>query len=254
MRELSTATAISGMTLNDLSDHRAHDLPLTLARLHRATGVGDRLRVALPERFDRDVSPSGFTRGDLIAGGGFRADAVDDSGGCHLTRLRTLPDTVGADMTMLVAGLNPSVYSADAGAGFARPGNRFWPAMVEAGLVTAAGDTVAALVDHGIGMTDAVKRATPRSAELTRDEYVEGFARLERLVRWLSPGVVCIVGLEGWRLAVDRRGTVGPQDQRLGGRPVYVMGSTSGLNAHQQLPAAAAHLAAAFAIGDSGDG
>ncbi|MEQ8718387.1 MAG: mismatch-specific DNA-glycosylase [Acidimicrobiales bacterium] len=245
------------MTLTDLSDHRADDLPLALARLHRATDVGDRLHVTFPEGLDHDVAASGFTRGDLITGGGFRADGCDDpvgddAGGCHLIRLRTLPDTVAADMTMLVVGLNPSVYSADAGAGFARPGNRFWPAMIEAGLVTVARDTIATLVDHGIGMTDAVKRATPRSAELARDEYVEGFERLERLVTWLSPGVVCMVGLEGWRLAVDRRASVGLQDDRLGGRPVYVMGSTSGLNAHQQLPAAAAHLEAAFAIGADG--
>jgi TDG/mug DNA glycosylase family protein len=237
------------MNLTDLSDHRADDLPLALARLHRATSVGDRLRVTFPEGFDRDVAASGFTRRDLITGGGFRTDGGDDRGVCHLTRLRTLPDTVAADMTMLVAGLNPSVYSADAGAGFARPGNRFWPAMIEAGLVTAARDAIAALVSHGIGMTDAVKRATPRSAELARDEYVEGLGRLERLVTWLSPGVVCMVGLEGWRLAVDRSATVGLQDQRLGDRPVYVMGSTSGLNAHQQLPAAAAHLTAAFTTG-----
>lgn len=242
------------MTLTDLSDHPAHDLPLELARLHRSTDVGDRVDVAFPEGFHRDVA-SGFTRGDLIVGAGFRSvDDLDggDAAGCHLIRLRTLPDTVGAAMTMLVVGLNPSVYSADAGAGFARPGNRFWPAMIEAGLVSADRDTFAALVDRGIGMTDAVKRATPRSAELEPDEYVEGFARLERLVGWLSPGVVCMVGLEGWRLAVDRRASVGLQAQRLGGRPVYVMGSTSGLNAHQQLPAAAAHLEAAFAIGRNG--
>ena len=51
-------------------------------------------------------------------------------------RARTLPDTVGPDMRLLVCGLNPSVYAADAGAGFARPGNRFWPAALAAGLVS----------------------------------------------------------------------------------------------------------------------
>lgn len=237
------------MTLTDLSDHRAHDLPMALARIHRATVVGDRVQVALPRGFDDDVATSGFTREDLIIGGGFRADGGDDAGLCALTRLHTLPDTVDANMTMLVAGLNPSLYAADAGVGFARPGNRFWPAMIEAGLVSAARDAIATLVKHGIGMTDAVKKATPRSAELTRDDYIEGFARLERLAAWLSPGVVCMVGLEGWRQAVDSRASVGLQRQRLGGRPVYVMGSTSGLNAHQQLPAAAAHLEAAFSLG-----
>ena len=52
------------------------------------------------------------------------------------TRARSLPDTVGPGMRLLVCGLNPSVYSADAGIGFARPGNRFWPAAIAAGIVT----------------------------------------------------------------------------------------------------------------------
>ena len=77
------------------------------------------------------------------------------------TRARTLPDTVGPGMRLLIVGLNPSVYSADAGVGFARPGNRFWPAALAAGLVTRTHDPFHALRVDGVGMTDLVKRATP---------------------------------------------------------------------------------------------
>ena len=68
---------------------------------------------------------------------------------------------------------------------------------------------------HGIGMTDLVKRATPRADELTRDEYRDGLARVERLVRWLQPGAVCFVGLAGWRAAVDRQRRGGSAARRL---------------------------------------
>jgi TDG/mug DNA glycosylase family protein len=152
-------------------------------------------------------------------------------------------------MRLLVCGLNPSVYSADAGIGFARPGNRFWAAAIAAGLVTVDRDTRAALA-AGIGMTDLVKRATPRADELTRDEYRAGLARVERLVRWLQPGAVCFVGLAGWRAAVDRKAVAGLQPDGLGGRPAYVMPSTSGLNARTPPSELADHLRAALALAD----
>jgi TDG/mug DNA glycosylase family protein len=166
----------------------------------------------------------------------------------HARRARTLPDTVGPGMRMLVCGLNPSLYAADVGVGFARPGNRFWPAALAAGIVSADRDPRVAMRVDSIGMTDIVKRATPRADELTRDEYRAGLGRVERLVRWLQPGVVCFVGLAGWRAAVDRRAVAGEQPDGLAGRPVYVMPSTSGLNARVPLDELADHLRAAASL------
>ena len=158
------------------------------------------------------------------------------------SRARTLADTVGRDMRVLLCGLNPSLYAADAGIPFARPGNRFWPAALAAGLVSVDRDPHHALVHHSVGMTDLVKRATGRADELTRGDFEEGLARVERLVTWLGPAVVCFVGLAGWRAAVDRRATAGLQPARLGDAQVYVMPSTSGLNAHSTPASLTAHL------------
>ena len=150
-------------------------------------------------------------------------------------------------MALLCVGLNPSLYSADAGVGFARPGNRFWPAMLAAGLVDTARDALAALTDHGIGMTDLVKRATVAAAEVHVDEYRSGLGRVDRLAGWLQPDAVCIIGLDGWRKVVDRRAVAGWQEHGVGGRPAYLMPNPSGLNAHAQVPDLAAHLRAAAA-------
>jgi TDG/mug DNA glycosylase family protein len=152
-------------------------------------------------------------------------------------------------MRMLVCGLNPSLYSADAGVGYARPGNRFWPAALAAGLVSVDRDPWHALRHHGIGFTDIVKRATVAAAELTPDEYTRGFARLEWLAHWLQPEIVTFIGLAGWRAAVDRRAVAGPQERTVGGRPVYVAPSSSGLNAHTQVGALTEHLRHAAAFG-----
>jgi TDG/mug DNA glycosylase family protein len=195
--------------------------------------------------------------GRLLVGAGFVVDelSADPPGSdgirrvvARATRARTLPDTVGPGMRLLMCGLNPSLYAADAGVGFARPGNRFWPAALAAGLVTRDRDPDAALRDHGVGMTDVVKRATVGASELTTAEYREGLARVEHLVRWLRPGAICFVGLAGWRAAVDRKAGPGVQPQGLAGVPVYVMPSTSGLNAHSSLADLTDHLRAAHAL------
>jgi TDG/mug DNA glycosylase family protein len=159
--------------------------------------------------------------------------------------LRTLPDTVGPGMRMLVCGLNPSVVAADAGFGFAGATNRFWPAATQAGLLSRTRDPLHALLVDGVGMTDLVKRATPGTKDLEAEEYRAGAQRVQRLVRWLRPRVVLFVGLEGWRAAVDRGAHPGLQRAAFGEAPAYVMPSTSGLNAHARLADLVAHLRAA---------
>lgn len=224
----------------DLRACPAVALPGALADLYDTTAVGDVTAV----RFARDLDPQ--VRADVVEGGSFRE--VDATRGVHhLARVRSLPDRVAPGMRVLVCGLNPSLFSADAGVDFARPGNRFWPAALAAGLVAHERDAVDALVGHGIGMTDLVKRATPRADGLTTDEYRDGLGRVERLVAWLRPRAVVFVGLAGWRAAVDRRATAGPAGE-LGGRPVYLMPSTSGLNAHSRPDDLAEHLRAAAAL------
>jgi TDG/mug DNA glycosylase family protein len=108
-------------------------------------------------------------------------------------------------MRLLLCGLNPSPASVEAGVGFARPGNRFWPAAHAAGLATKDRDPRHALLIDGLGMTDLVKRPTRTAAELTTEEYRAGLHRVQRLVEWLQPGVVCFIGLAGWPHAEHKR-------------------------------------------------
>jgi TDG/mug DNA glycosylase family protein len=149
-----------------------------------------------------------------------------------------------------MCGLNPSLHAVDAGVGYVTPGNRFWPAMLAAGLVTRDRDWEHALRVHRIGMTDLVARPTPRAAALTTAEYRAGLVELEATCARWQPGAVCFVGLAGWRAAVDRRAVAGPQERRVGGRPVYLMPSTSGLNAATPLATLVDHLTAAAALAD----
>jgi TDG/mug DNA glycosylase family protein len=220
-------------------DVEPRGVPLALADLHRTLAVGTRVALRLPTEFDQPRTT------DVLAGGGF-VDVARSGSDLLATRARTLPDYVAARMRVLFAGLNPSLYAADAGVGFARPGNRFWPAALAAGVLTIDRDPRDALTSHHAGFTDLVKRATPRADALSRDEYHDGAARVARLVSWLRPAVVCVVGLSGWRSAIDRHAAVGWQLDPFAGRPVYVMPNTSGVNARVPLDAFVEHLSAAF--------
>lgn len=179
-----------------------------------------------------------ITTTDLLTGAGF----VEQ--GDVLVKAHSLPDLVAEQLRVLTVGLNPSPASADHGIGYARAGNRFWPAAIAAGLVTIDRDPLDALTNHGVGFTDIVKRTTRTAAEITTDEFTAGIKRLERLAHWLEPEAIVMIGLQGWRAAVDRKAVSGWQPTAVGGRPVYVMPSTSGLNARTSLDDLTAHLSA----------
>jgi len=238
-------------------------LPLALARLHWAMAAGAPLTLSVvvgdgdgdwpgddfPGRLFSYWRPHDLSA--LLTGAGFEVDEVMVDGErlwVEARRARSLPDTVTAGARVLVCGLNPSVFAADAGYGFAGPSNRFWRAAVASGLVTRPRDPLGCAIHDGVGMTDLVKRATPNAAVLTASEYQAGADRVRRLVEWLRPQLVLFVGLAGWRAAVDRRAVTGLQPATFGGVPAYVMPSTSGLNARSTPDSLAAHMADAIAI------
>jgi TDG/mug DNA glycosylase family protein len=240
----------------------AEQLPMALAELHRSVALGgavhvqvtsDRNQTTDDDRFpDRHFSwwrPDRLR--DVVEGAGFDVDEFVDDGeewiDVEATRARKLPDTVGPDMRVLIVGLNPSLLSADTGIGFARPGNRFWPAAVASGLATRARDPFRALRVDRVGMTNLVRRASVGADELSRAEYVAGTARLERLAQWLRPHCVCFVGVTGYRVAIDKRASLGWQAEPFAGVPTYVMPNTSGLNAHAKPADFADHLRAVVA-------
>ncbi len=213
------------------------DVPLWLAGRPRSSDVGDLVDVGT---YIVELA-SGATEASwpaLVEGAGF--GQTERPG--RLERLHTLADLVGPDMRLLVIGLNPSPSSADSGVGFARPGNRFWPAALAAGLATVDRDPLHALADHGLGFTDIVKRTTRKASELGRQEFRDGMSRVDALCGWLRPQACVMVGLMGWRAAVDAKAVAGWQDMTLGESPVYVMPSTSGLNANSSLADLTDHL------------
>jgi TDG/mug DNA glycosylase family protein len=157
----------------------------------------------------------------------------------------TIPDVAAPGLRVLFSGINPGLYSAATGQHFARPGNRFWPALHQAGFTERQlrPDEQDQLIGLGLGITNVVARATARADELTSDELREGGAALAAKVAQLRPRWLAVVGVTAYRTAFSRPGTpVGPQEESISGTRLWVLPNPSGLNAHWSAEALAAEF------------
>jgi double-stranded uracil-DNA glycosylase len=148
---------------------------------------------------------------------------------------RTIPDVLAPDLVVLFVGINPGLYSAAVGHHFARPGNRFWPALYEAGFTPRllTPDEDHRLPQWGLGITNLVSRATVAASELSAEEFRRGAITLEEKVARHRPEWTAFVGIGAYSAAFGRRGlSPGPQEERLADSRIWLLPNTSGLNAH----------------------
>lgn len=176
----------------------------------------------------------------------------------------TVPDLIGPDLKLLFVGINPGLWTAATLTHFAHPGNRFYPALLRAGIIDRHIDRGAGLTDddrrylieRGLGITNLVPRATPRASELTPAELRTGGVRLRGLVAEARPRVVAVAGVTAYR------GAFGQPRARLGRQPggigvdgeyeaeLWIVPNPSGLNAHETIDSlAAAYREPAIAAG-----
>jgi TDG/mug DNA glycosylase family protein len=184
----------------------------------------------------------GFTRAELEA---FRG--------------ATVPDLVGPGLRLLFVGINPGLWTAATSTHFAHPGNRFYPALLRAGIVDRVIDRGTGmtdddrryLVERGIGITNLVARATPKASELSASELRDGAARLEEFVAEHRPAVVAVAGVTAYRQAFGvPTASLGRQGGELAGAELWVVPNPSGLNAHETIDTLATwYRAAAVAAG-----
>ncbi len=163
-------------------------------------------------------------------------------------RLETLPDLLRDGLDVVFVGINPSVFSVERGHYFARPTNRFWPCLSRSILSRRARQALSverlgpehdrALLDHGIGFTDLVKRATAKASELAPSEFTRSVRHLLTKLERHRSRIACFHGVTGFR-PVHRLLTgqaseikLGLQDLLLGPTRVYLVPNPSGANAH----------------------
>ena len=142
-----------------------------------------------------------------------------------------VPDVLGPGLRVVFCGINPGRVSAAAGAHFANPRNDFWRLLADAGFTPRLyrPEEQFALLELGIGLTNAAYRTTPGSGNLHRGDFDRG--RLERLAEELAPWAFAFVGKEAYRGLFGERPELGPQQRTLGDVGLFVLPSTSPANA-----------------------
>lgn len=167
-------------------------------------------------------------------------------------RDHVVPDLIGPGLRLLFVGINPGLWTAAVQTHFAHPGNRFYPALFSAGIISEPIDAGAGMTDadrarfvaRGLGITNLVRRASAKASELTAAEQRTGGQELRELVLEHQPVVVAIAGITAYRTAFgEPKATKGRQPDRWGDTVVWVVPNPSGLNAHETV----ASLAEAYA-------
>ena len=151
---------------------------------------------------------------------------------------KTVPDVIASDLRVLFCGINPGLYTAAVGHHFARPGNRFWPALHASGFTVRL---LSPFEEHellalGLGITNVVARATATAAELTPADFIKGGRSLRSKIRRFQPKFVAVLGVGAYRAAFAQpKAVIGEQDEMIAGARVWVLPNPSGLNANYQL-------------------
>jgi double-stranded uracil-DNA glycosylase len=151
---------------------------------------------------------------------------------------KAIPDVIAPGLKILFCGINPGLYSGATGHHFARPGNRFWPALHGAGYTRRLLDPSEKdeLLKAGYGITNLVARTTATADQLHPQELIAGRKRLEARVKRYRPRVVAVLGIGAYRAAFGLpRATLGRQPEGLAGAALWVLPNPSGLNANHQL-------------------
>lgn len=192
------------------------------------------------------------TRGHRLArrqteGMGSRSSARPSPADLAAAQDKTIPDLIGPGLRVLFCGINPGLWSGATGIHFARPGNRFWPALHRSDFTPRllAPSEQQELLGLGLGITNVAARTTAKAEELTADELrVGGRALVERVERY-RPRVLAVLGIGAYRTAFGRpRTTIGPQTEGIGDTAVWVLPNPSGLNAHYTLDGLASEFRA----------
>jgi double-stranded uracil-DNA glycosylase len=148
---------------------------------------------------------------------------------------KTVPDVIAPGLRVLFCGINPGLYTAAVGHHFARPGNRFWPALHRAGFTPRlfAPSEEHELLSLGYGITNVVARATVAADELGTEEFVRGGRLLRAKVRKYGPRFLAVLGVGAYRAAFGRpKARTGRQEEKLEAATVWVLPNPSGLNAN----------------------
>ncbi|MEO8308704.1 MAG: mismatch-specific DNA-glycosylase [Pseudomonadota bacterium] len=143
--------------------------------------------------------------------------------------MAVLPDVLAENLDVVFCGTAPGAYSAQVGAYYAKPGNRFWPTLHQVGLTPArlAPQQYRQVLNWNLGLTDLAKSTSGQDAILKKTDFEP--RALRRIVTRFHPRIIAFTSkraaMEYFGYDVD----YGLQASGIGDTRLFVLTSPSGL-------------------------
>lgn len=141
-----------------------------------------------------------------------------------------LPDVLVPGLTVVFCGTAAGTVSAQRGAYYAHPQNKFWRTLHSVGLTPRllAPSEFPELPHYGIGLTDIAKHTFGMDSELPRGSL--GRAATESLcerIQRAAPRILAFTSLAGARRVLGSKASFGVQTQTMGATRLWVLPSPS---------------------------
>ena len=139
-----------------------------------------------------------------------------------------LPDVLDHGLKVVFCGSAVGAKSAEVGAYYAGPGNRFWPILFETGLTPRLLEPARfpPVLEFGIGLTDMAKDVSGADSSLPENADDPGAVRAK--VARFRPRAIAFNGKRAGGVFFDRaRIGVGLQPETIGPTAIFVLPSTS---------------------------
>ncbi len=152
-----------------------------------------------------------------------------------------LPDVLARGLKVVFCGSAAGRRSAELGAYYAGPGNRFWPLLHALGLTTRLlrPEEFRHVLDCGIGLTDLAKKVSGADGALPKGSD-DPDALKERILSF-APKVLAFNGKRPAEAFLGHKAAYGLQPDTVGEATIFVLPSTSRANARFAAEAAAWH-------------
>ena len=140
-----------------------------------------------------------------------------------------LPDILAPGIKLVVCGSAAGTRSAELGAYYAGPGNRFWGMLHRVGLtpVIIAPAEFRTILDYNIGLTDIVKTAFGPDSGLRPTDFDR--ENLRRRIETFQPRILAFNGKRSASVFFGKPVSYGHQlNRNIGVTEIYVAPSTSG--------------------------
>ena len=139
-----------------------------------------------------------------------------------------LPDLLAPGLQVVFCGSAAGRRSAEAGAYYAGPGNKFWPILATIGLTPRVlkPSEFAQVLEYGIGLTDLAKDRSGADSQIGQAAYDP--LRLKSTLERCRPQALVFNGKRAGQLFIGELVDYGLQPLGYDGTAVFVLPSTSG--------------------------